>query len=254
MNENLNLVEILKDCPKGIKLYSTIFGWVDFEYIENEEIIVTNNISGDTEIFNQNGSLHYGYTNECTLFPAKYQRDWSKFKVESEMIDGEFYYCCYRYNLKENSFIFIYKKHLLYKTKCYAALNIFHSILFKDDLITNNNDIIIELRKATEDEKQLLLYAIERENYKWDNEKKELAKIESKFDISTLQPFDKVLVRDDNTHNWKCDFYDSYVEELGSPFRTTYSWYKQCIPYNEETRHLVCKTMMPPKKYITWEE
>lgn len=85
MEKELNLVEILKDCPQGTKLYSTIFGCVDFEYIENEEITVTNNISGDTETFNKNGSWYYGYTNECMLFPAKDQRDWSKFKVETEM-------------------------------------------------------------------------------------------------------------------------------------------------------------------------
>ena len=29
MNENLNLVEILKDCPNGTKLYSTAFGDVE---------------------------------------------------------------------------------------------------------------------------------------------------------------------------------------------------------------------------------
>lgn len=33
MNENLNLVEILKDCPKGTKLYSTVYGEVKFEEI-----------------------------------------------------------------------------------------------------------------------------------------------------------------------------------------------------------------------------
>ena len=42
MNKNLNLVDILKDCPKGYKLYSTIHGEVkfeiDFDY-ENTSII-----------------------------------------------------------------------------------------------------------------------------------------------------------------------------------------------------------------------
>ena len=37
MNENLNLVEILKDCPKGTKLYSTIHGEVEFDGIGNRE-------------------------------------------------------------------------------------------------------------------------------------------------------------------------------------------------------------------------
>ena len=30
MNEKLNLVEILKDCPNVTKLYSTLFGEVEF--------------------------------------------------------------------------------------------------------------------------------------------------------------------------------------------------------------------------------
>ena len=34
MNENLNLVEILKNCPKGTKLYSIIFGEVELDHIE----------------------------------------------------------------------------------------------------------------------------------------------------------------------------------------------------------------------------
>lgn len=37
MNENLNLVEILKDCPKGTKLYSTIFGKVEFDCVKEQK-------------------------------------------------------------------------------------------------------------------------------------------------------------------------------------------------------------------------
>ena len=36
MNENLNLVEILKDCPKGTKLYSPIVGEVELKCINND--------------------------------------------------------------------------------------------------------------------------------------------------------------------------------------------------------------------------
>ena len=225
-----------------------------FEYIENEEIIVTNNISGDTETFNKNGSWYYGYTNECMLFPSKDQRDWSKFYIEPEMIDGEFYYCFYGDNQKENSFIFIYKKHILYKTKCYAALSMLSSVLFKDDLITNNNENITELRKATVEEKQQLLDAIKIRNYEWNADKKELVKIESKFDIATLQPFDKVLVRDKEVQSWRCDFYNSYAKSAVFQFITVRSINKQCIPYNEDTKHLVGSNERPSKKYRTWEE
>ena len=34
MNENLDLVEILRNCPKGTKLYSPIVGEVEFNGID----------------------------------------------------------------------------------------------------------------------------------------------------------------------------------------------------------------------------
>ena len=37
MNENLNLCEILKDCPEGTKLYCTLCGEVRFDSIDNSE-------------------------------------------------------------------------------------------------------------------------------------------------------------------------------------------------------------------------
>ena len=82
MNENLNLVEILKDCPEGTKLYSTVFGEVEFERINDiiGPIVVTTNI-GDPECFTADGKMFARYNGECVLFPSKEQRDWSKFKT-----------------------------------------------------------------------------------------------------------------------------------------------------------------------------
>ena len=82
MNENLNLVEILKDCPEGTKLYSTVFGEVEFESINDiiGPIVVTTNI-GDPECFTADGKMFARYNGECVLFPSKEQRDWSKFKT-----------------------------------------------------------------------------------------------------------------------------------------------------------------------------
>ena len=83
MNENLNLVEILKDCPEGTKLYSPVFGEVEFESINDiiGPIVVTTN-TGNAECFTADGKMHT-YNDECLLFPGKAQRDWSKFKVKS---------------------------------------------------------------------------------------------------------------------------------------------------------------------------
>ena len=81
MNENLNLVEILKDCPEGTKLYSPVFGEVEFESINDiiGPIVVTTN-TGNAECFTADGKMYTYYNGECLLFPSKEQRDWSKFK------------------------------------------------------------------------------------------------------------------------------------------------------------------------------
>ena len=36
MNNNIDLTKILKDCPKGWKLYTPIFGEVEFSSIEKD--------------------------------------------------------------------------------------------------------------------------------------------------------------------------------------------------------------------------
>ena len=81
MNENLNLVEILKDCPKGTKLYSIAYGDVKFEQINKGSrfpiLVRVNNKS--TASFLANGKMYANYDGECALLPSKEQRDWSKF-------------------------------------------------------------------------------------------------------------------------------------------------------------------------------
>ena len=82
MNKNLNLVEILKDCPKGTKLYSTAFGDVYFYRIsDNEEYPIGIAVAGNSDYrtLTYDGKLWRDYGGECILFPSKEQRDWSKF-------------------------------------------------------------------------------------------------------------------------------------------------------------------------------
>lgn len=78
MNENLNLYAILKECPKGTELYCTVLGNVTLHSVD-EYWISVRNTSGLINNFSLNGK--YYKDGECVLFPAKDQRDWSKFKV-----------------------------------------------------------------------------------------------------------------------------------------------------------------------------
>lgn len=91
MNENLNLVEILKDCPEGTKLYSPIIGEVEFKCIKDYDYpIVTYCKNGEhTLLFTKEGLFFpEGVQGECImLFPSREQRDWSKFKPKKPKFD-----------------------------------------------------------------------------------------------------------------------------------------------------------------------
>lgn len=83
----------------------------------------------------------------------------------------------------------------------------------------------------------------------WDKPKVE------KFDINTLQPFDKVLVRDFLNEDWMADFFER-IDENDVHYNAicvTSHWI-QCIPYNEETKHLLGTREDCPNYYKWWEE
>ena len=78
-----------------------------------------------------------------------------------------------------------------------------------------------------------------------------------KFDPKTLQPFDKVLVRDYDSDFWRCSFYShKRKEEEITTYRyeTPDNSYAFCIPYNDDTKHLVGTTEEAPEYYRYWED
>lgn len=89
MNENLNLCEILKDCPKGTKLYSPIFGKIFFLEINNNSSfpILCTSKNGLISSFASSGKYSEYKDAECVIFPSEDQKDWSKFKVPIKRFD-----------------------------------------------------------------------------------------------------------------------------------------------------------------------
>lgn len=81
-NQELNLVELLKDCPKGTKLYSPIFGEVKLRSIDHAIRITTN--QNAVSMFYKNGQYYDCPESECLLFPSKDQRDWNAWKEEQD--------------------------------------------------------------------------------------------------------------------------------------------------------------------------
>ena len=92
MNENLNLAKILKDCPKGTKLYSTIYGDVELVrvYLDDDAYPIEIKIGEGSDMIcdiTNDGRLLDDFPGECTLFPSRDQRDWSKFEFKKPKFD-----------------------------------------------------------------------------------------------------------------------------------------------------------------------
>ena len=163
MNENIDLTKILKDCPKGTRFYSTVFGEVSFIEVYPDDmfpIIIRYNKRYVTNL-TASGKLKIECDGECILFPSKDQRDWSKFIAPW------------------------YKK--------------------------------------------------------------------EKFDPKILKPFDRVICKN-GLDKWHCDFFSSYIHEDICPYVCISGSYMYCIPYNDDTKHLVGTIDEAPDLYRYWEE
>ena len=87
MNENINLCEILKHCPKGETFWSPLLGDVNLFYIDEEAKntkVLTK--SGFTWNINRDGTITINgeKSSEIMLYPSREQRDWTKVKYESK--------------------------------------------------------------------------------------------------------------------------------------------------------------------------
>ena len=74
-----------------------------------------------------------------------------------------------------------------------------------------------------------------------------------KFDPKTLKAFDRVLVRDFKTCKWRCEHFSYFKENDSYPYMCSTS-HTFCIPYNDETKHLVGTTDEAPEYYRYCEE
>ena len=113
-------------------------------------------------------------------------------------------------------------------------------------LYFDNDDIIDNCHLATEEEKQKLFVALEKEGKRWNAETKQVEDIEDKY----FKPKDWCLMRTASDYAWcLCQFSnmdsESYVAIGGA-------MHEYCIPYNDETKHILGTTEDAPEKYKTW--
>ena len=229
MKDKINVAELLKDCPKGMELYSPIFGKVYLDKIRPHLAIVvtTDKEQGDfKEEFLYDG--RHGMNGECMLFPSKDKTTWEGFQRPFK--DGDV--VCY------SDSIAIFKEwgdETLFRTHVTAYLHGDSKIDVAIPLF--GKSIRREARFATEEEKQKLFQAIKANGYKWNYETKTLEKlVEPKFKVG-----DKAFVFGN-----KCTIIDAvwdegiddvvYTIKLDTSKYTTTKLSHQLQPYKEEIK------------------
>ena len=189
--EKINIAELLKDCPQGMKLYTTVWGGVEFIKLLFDvgliKVSPTSNLynTSSTKLLYSDGS--YAQDGECVLFPSKENRDWSKFHKPFK--DGDI--ICTKIK-NGNKWLSIYKELEGRNLRTYASI-VLDNLSFYCKGILCRKEEISEQRLATEEEKEILFQAIKDNGYHWNDETKTLEEL-PKFKVG-----DKVKHIDDKT-------------------------------------------------------
>lgn len=75
-----------------------------------------------------------------------------------------------------------------------------------------------------------------------------------RFDPKTLKPFDKVLVRNDCSEMWRCNFFSHISGLVRYPYATIENSYRYCIPFNDDTIYIAGARKEAPEYYRYWED
>lgn len=149
-------------------------------------------------------------------FGGKLNLQTLEIQKQPEFKDGDIVHDVHGYNtyiIKEFS-----NKHI----KIYAGLTKQYGALLHKIGISE----IFHLRLATEEEKQQLFSALAKEGKAWDAEKKQIVDLKTKVE---LRPFDRVLVRDSKSDNWRANLF-GYIGKDGY-CHCVYANWAYCIPY-----------------------
>ena len=158
----INLIEILKDYPKGRKLYSPLYGEVELDHVTDRTIYAKYlDCGNDLAKFNSEGQV-WGYeTGECMLFPSSDKKSWNYWQsVVFEKGD------------------IITRDGFINNTYLYDGFNIDGYYGFNTD--NKHTWLDVEnFRFATEEESQQFLKDMEEKGFKWNEETNQVEKIET---------------------------------------------------------------------------
>ena len=181
--EKINIAELLKDCPKGMKLDCVLYDNIYFDTVEHNSIkcYIQNKGYRTSVTFDVYGGLIDSIPTKCVIFP-KGKTTWEGFQRPFK--DGDILISGLAYNP------FIFKQTNGFgNAQCYCAINVFEELVLNSD----NWTPIKGCRLATEEEKEKLFQAIKNNGYKWNSETKTLEKL-PKFKVG-----DKIKYKGDET-------------------------------------------------------
>ena len=104
------------------------------------------------------------------------------------------------------------------------------------------------------DEGECLLFP-SKDNRDWNTWKNPKPKVK-RLDPKLFKPFDRVLVKNsDKESQWCIDFFGCFTTEIiGYSVCCGGTYWAYCIPYNDDTKHLVGTTDEAPEYYKYWED
>lgn len=229
MENNINIAEILRDCPKGTKLYSPMFGEVKLNGFSKNRVSVSctyNDGKDYLDTFSENGSYYPKFSqSECLLFPSSEMRDWTKFFKRGDVV------------IKNGGGMAVVFDG--WANDAYTEFNT--TVNLYCDNNTGEEEVCDTLlfRKATEEERKQFVKKAERilnGKYNPDTLQVEPIKPECPF-----KPFDKVLVRNYKDAKWNVNFFSYYEDGAEYKYHCLISSYRYCIHY-EGNEHFLNTT------------
>ena len=251
--KKVNLTKILRLFPQGAVLYSPMLGNVVLKSVWENGIQVKMLESDEEYLFDAYGVWKDG--GDVMLLPNGFSTDWSEYNPDiqpGDVVIG-----------KDETRPFMFLRYGLHgKPIALCGINYYRDFVIHknctSDILEWTNDTYLT-KATTLQNKYIVNNLLVKYNLVWDTKTQRLVYGDSiactseKFDITTLQPFDKVLVRDRYDYEWCCHFF-SHIDEKGKINLIGYQTRQYVIPYNEETKHLVGTKDKPDDKYVTWKD
>lgn len=222
MENKINIAEILRDMPKGTKLYSPMFGKCKLrEVINHKEYPISVYIRGEQAFrtFTKDGCYISNMEgSECVLFPSSKMRCWSKFFKRGDIV--------YNPNSKMLAIFdgWVNDDYTEFNT----TINYYDDHTFGEEEVCATDCFV----KTTDKQRVEFIEAAEKHyGGKYNPETLQVETVKVVEPKCSFKPFQEVLVRDDEYGVWRGAHFSHYDSKREYPYVTTACGYKQCVSY-----------------------